>query len=152
MANTFTQIYLHAIFAVKYREAALLPTFREKVHAYLRAILREYGHIPVAVGGPDDHVHLLFSYNVNQPIPDLIRLLKANTSKMINANCYLLRKFEWQRGYAVFSCSNSKVMETVNYIQRQVEHHKSVSVQQELRAFLDLHGVEYDEKYLFEDI
>ncbi len=151
MANTFTQIYLHCIFAVKYRDAALLPTFRERVHAYLSATLKDYEHLPIAIGGTDDHVHLLFSYNVNHPIPDLIRILKTNTSKMINANCFLLRKFEWQRGYAVFSCTRSKIVETLRYIQNQVEHHKSQTAREELRAFLELHGIEYDERYLFED-
>ena len=148
MANTFTQIYLHLIFAVKNR-ASLIPALAEsRPHTYLGGVLKQHNHIALAVGGTDDHVHILFRYNVNQTIPDLVRDLKSSSSKFMTQHRLTPFKFEWQTGYAVFSYSNSQVEAVKRYVENQHIHHKGLSLKDEVKSILDKLGMEYDERYI----
>ena len=151
MANTFTQIYLHFIFAVKGREAILFPGARERVHSYIGGIIRDCDHIPIAIGGTENHVHILIAYNVNQAVPDLVREVKVSTTNFINNNHLIPFKFAWQRGYACFSYSNSHVDTVKQYIEHQEEHHKCMTLREETIRDLERRGIVFDEKYLFDD-
>ncbi len=152
MANTFISINLHLIFAVKNREALIPPQWQKRIHSYMGGILSQKGHIPLAIGGTDNHVHLFFSYKATQLLPDLVRELKINTSKLINENHIILFKFNWQAGYSCFSYSHSQIDKVKAYIQNQTLHHKGVSFIDELKTFLDRFDIGYDEQYIFDDI
>ena len=98
MSNTYTKIYLHIVFAVKDREALLPPLTQDRVHSYMATVLRDKGHFPVAIGGTENHVHILIDYNLSQPIPDMVRELKTSVTKFINSNHLIPFQFAWQRG------------------------------------------------------
>lgn len=152
MANTYTSIYIHLIFAVKNREAMLLATFRERLFQYMLKVVSAEGHTPVAIGGTASHIHLLIKYNINKPLPDLVRVLKASSSKFINENHFINFRFEWQRGYGAFSHSDKDLTAVAEYIRHQPEHHSRVTMNQELRILLERHGVDYDERYILYEV
>lgn len=151
MANTYSSIYIHLVFAVKYRDAKIIPLYRARIHQYMTRTVNALGHKAIIVGGTDNHVHILLRYNFNLSIPDLVRDLKIATTKFINQELLLSHKFEWQRGYGVFSHSYRELDDIINYIHRQPEHHKNMTLEQEIRTMLDRCGVEYNPRYLFED-
>lgn len=151
MANTFSQIYLHLIFAVKGRDTKLFPGIHQRVHAYMGGIVRDCGHIPIAIGGTDNHVHILIGYNINQLVPDLVKDVKVSTTNFINTNRLIPSKFAWQRGYACFSYSNSHVETVRQYVENQVEHHKGMTFREETIRDFERRGIVFDEKFIFED-
>lgn len=148
MANTYTKIYLHVVFAVKHRNALLPADHLQEVHAYLGGIFRRLGHIPIAIGGIEDHVHCLILYNKNQLIKDTMREVKASSSTHINHERYYPYKFEWQRGYSVFSISEPHVPAVIDYIEHQFEHHRNTTLEDEAKRLLEIHQIEYDIKYI----
>ena len=96
-----------------------------------------------------DHVHIFIGYKPSQPLPDLLRDIKANTSKFINEKKLLPEKFQWQEGYGVFSVSRSKMADLDNYIKNQKEHHRQRNYMEEYVAFLNKHGLKYDSRYVW---
>ncbi len=152
MANTFSSIYLHLVFAVKFRDGKIIPVYRERIYQYIKQILRHRGHIPVAIGGTDNHLHVLFSYNINESIPDLVREVKTETTKFINRELLLPSRFEWQRGYGVFSHSARELDQITNYIQHQPEHHLNMSFTDELKTMLRRFGIPFEDQYLPADV
>ncbi len=152
MANTYININLHIIFAVKNRESLIPPHWQGRIYSFLGGILSNKGHIPIAIGGTDNHVHIFFAYKPTDPLPDLVRDLKINTTKFINENRITPFRFNWQAGYACFSYSHSHIDKVTAYIQNQITHHKGVTFKEELVKFLEKFDVEYDERYILEDI
>lgn len=152
MANTYSSIYVHVVFAVKNRESMLLATFRERVYQYISKMLRAGGHLPVAIGGTENHIHILIRYNVSQPLPDLLRDIKAGSSRFINDNRFINFRFEWQRGYGAFSHSRKEVDAVAGYIRHQPEHYNSLTYAQEMIKLLDRYDIEYDERYVLYDV
>ena len=152
MANTYIRIYLHIIFAVKNRNALIAPQWRPRVHSYISESLRQRGHLPIAIGGTSDHVHLLISFSGKETLPELVRDIKTATTHFINDYRLSLFKFEWQKGYGCFSYSHSQINNVANYIMRQEEHHKCFSLRDEIKRVLDNFGIEYDEQYIFDDL
>ena len=151
MANTYSKIYLHVIFAVKGRESLLANDIQPRIFQYMRTVVSDMGHTMVAVGGIENHVHLLLQYHPSQPLPDLIKQLKTATTKLINANKLTVKKFAWQRGYACFSYSPSHVDAVRNYILNQKAHHKKIAFHDELIDTFIKFGVEFDESYIFDE-
>ena len=151
MASTLSKIYIHLIFAVKGRYSLIPLQWLPTVHAYMAATIRSLGHECVVVGGTENHVHILIEYNINKLLPDMIRDLKIATTKFINLKRFVVGRFQWQRGYAVLSYSKSAIPQLKEYIGYQFEHHKGVSLDEEVRKFLDRYEIEYDGQYLFED-
>ncbi len=151
MASTLSKIYIQLIFAVKGRYSLMPLQWLPTVHAYMAATVRSLGHECVVVGGTENHVHILIEYNINKLLPDLVRDLKIATTKFINLKRFVVGRFQWQRGYAALSYSKSAVPVVKEYICRQFEHHRGLSLEQEVRKFLDLYEIEYDGRYLFDD-
>lgn len=151
MANTYLQIYLHIVFAVKNREALIPPFQEETVYSYMAKVLQNLGHKPIIIGGTNNHVHILVAYNPNQLLPDMVKELKTSTTKFINTRLTSPFKFEWQRGYACLSYSHSMLPQVYRYIQNQKEHHKSQSVHDEIKLMLTAFNVDFDEKYIITD-
>ncbi len=152
MANTYSNIMLHLIFAVKHRDGKISIQFRDRLFQYIGGILRNIGQTPIAIGGIDDHVHIFFSYNMKMLIPDIVREIKSNSSLFINKTIVLPQKFEWQRGYGVFSHSNKEKDAITKYVSAQCEHHKNMTLNQEMTLMLERSNISFNPKYLFEEV
>lgn len=150
--GTFSQVYLHFIFAVKFRDGLLLKTFQDEVYRYIAGIVQNNGHKLISVGGMPDHIHILVGMKPNQSVADLVNKVKSNSSKFINEKRFLPVRFEWQRGYGVFSYSRSQLNQVVHYIQNQEAHHKKKSFRAEYVEFLEKFQVEFDERFLFNEL
>ena len=150
MANTYTQINIHCVFAVKGRENIITKIFRDDLHKYMSGILRNDNAYPLAVGGWKDHVHVFFELNPNLKIADIMRMLKATSSKWINDTKMVKGKFQWQEGYGAFSHSRSQRNDVINYIMKQEEHHGKKTFREEYLELLKKFEIEFKEEYLFE--
>ncbi|GAB3922399.1 IS200/IS605 family transposase [Mucilaginibacter myungsuensis] len=107
MPNTYTQIYLHFVFAVKYREAVIKPEWEDRLHRYITGIVQGNGHKLLAVNSASDHTHLLVGFDTRQTIADLMRLVKGDSAEFVNKEKLTIGKFQWQEGYGAFSHSRS---------------------------------------------
>lgn len=148
MPNTFSQIYIHLVFAVKLREFLIRPSFSEALEKYTTGIVKNKGAKLLAIKAMADHMHLFISIQPDTSISELVRDIKACSS------VYIKRKFNyplfsWQTGYGAFSYSKSQSRQVVRYILSQEEHHKNHSFKEEYMKILVDFGVDYDEKYLF---
>ena len=152
MANTYFKLYIHVIFAVKERVACIPPTAQGTIFSYIAGIINNLGHKALAVGGTDNHVHILFSYNPELKLSDTLRDIKAGSSKFINEQMFIRCRFEWQRGYAAFSCSQSQLDTAIRYIMHQPEHHKKMSLHDEICRFMERYEIDFDEKYILQEV
>lgn len=152
MANTYHQIYLQIVFAVKYRTALLEDSWRSKLFAFIGNLINENNAKTIIVNGVEDHVHCLITIKPTICISDLMKVVKAKSSKYINDNQLTQSKFSWQVGYGVFSYSQSQIDSVYKYINNQKEHHKKESFNKEYLNFLNKFNVQYHEKYIFEDL
>lgn len=152
MANTYTQIYLHVIFAVKGRDNLISPTWKEELYKYITGIVTNKNQKLIAINGMPNHVHLLIGLKPDIALSDLIRDVKANSSKFINDKQWVMGKFEWQAGFGGFSYSHSQLDVIINYIRNQEEHHKTKSFREEYLDFLKRYAIDYKTEYFFEDV
>ena len=150
MTNTYSQVNIHCVFAVKVRENLITNNFRDDLHRYMSGILKNDGVFPLAVGGWKDHIHVFFELKPDLKISDLMRMLKSTSSKWINDNRLVLGRFRWQEGYGAFSYSRSQRDNVINYIMRQEEHHKRRTFREEYFELLKKFEVEYKDEYVFE--
>ena len=149
MSHTFTNLLTHIIFSTKDRRPFITSEIKPRLDAYLGGIVRELNGYPLTINGTEDHAHLLVRLPPVLALAEALRVLKANSSKWVNETFASKRKFAWQIGYAGFSVSQSNVPAVVKYINNQEAHHRRVSFQDELRAYLKKHGIEYDERYIW---
>jgi len=152
MPNTYTQLYIHCIFAVKYREAVIQPEWEERLHKYITGIVQNNGHKLLTINSVSDHLHLFIGLNPNQSISEIMRLVKGDSSEFINKEKLTKRKFHWQDGYGAFSNSRSQIDAVVKYIINQKQHHLKKSFRDEYLEILKDYNIEYDEKYIFQDL
>lgn len=152
MANTYSQIYIHIVFAVKGRQNLIPERNREELQKYISGIIANQKQKLYAVYCMTDHVHLLVSLSPDVVISNLVRDIKANSSRFINEKGWVTGKFEWQQGYGAFSHSHSQTDAVVKYILNQQEHHAKRSFRDEYLDFLKRFNVQYDEHYVFEFI
>ncbi|MES2239962.1 MAG: IS200/IS605 family transposase [Bacteroidota bacterium] len=150
MANTYSQIYIQIVFAVKRRENLIAKENREELHKFITGIVSNREQKLLAIFAMPDHVHLLVGMKPNISISDLVRDIKAGSSKFINDSKWINGKFNWQEGYGAFSYSKSNIDTVVKYILNQEEHHKKNTFKNEYLEFLEKFEIEYDTKYLFE--
>jgi REP element-mobilizing transposase RayT len=136
---------VHCVFSTKERRRLITPALQERLLPYLGGIARAHKMKMLAVDGVEDHVHALLSIPATLPIAKAVQLLKDNSSKWIHETFPDQRLFGWQEGYGAFSIGVSGVDETIAYIRNQKEHHRSRSFKEELIAFLDKHGIEYED-------
>lgn len=152
MANTYTQLYIHIVFVVKYRKAVIRPEWEDRLHRYIIAIVQNNGHKVLAINSAFDHVHLFIGFNPKQGLSDLMRLVKGDSSEFINKNKLTLSKFLWQEGYGAFSHSHSQIDTVVKYILNQKEHHRKTSFNEEYLKMLNDYQVDFDRKYIFKEL
>jgi putative transposase len=149
VAHTYTNILIHALFSTKDREAWLSAEMRDEIFDYLGGTVNKLRGQSLIVNGVSDHVHLLFVQPAALSLADLMEKVKANSSGWIKRRWTHCGGFAWQTGYTAFSVSKSQVDRVSEYIAGQEEHHKKVSFQEEVLAFLKKQGIVYDPKYLF---
>lgn len=151
MANTYSQVHLHFIFAPKYRQASIRSDWETALYKYITGIVEARRHKMLAINGMSDHLHMLVGFRTTQSISDFMQDVKADSSQWINVNRFCGSRFEWQSGYGVFSYSKSQVPNVVRYIQKQKEHHRKLTFQEEYQLLLEKFEVEYDERYIFKE-
>ncbi len=150
MAHTFTHLLTHIVFSTKDRRPLLDAELKVRLFPYLGGIIRAHDSKALIINGPTDHVHILASLTAKHSLSDLMRELKADSSGWIHKNFSNLKLFAWQIGYGAFSVSHSNLAEVEKYIANQEEHHRKISFQEELVAFLKKHQIEYNERFLWE--
>lgn len=132
------------------RENIIPVKYKEELQKYTTGIVQNRKHKLLAINFMPDHVHILIGYNPSQSLPDLLRDIKANTSKFINEQKWLPGRFLWQQGYGAFSCGQSQVSYIINYINKQEEHHRQSTFKKEYLTLLEEFEIEYDSKYIFD--
>jgi REP element-mobilizing transposase RayT len=150
MANVYTKIYLQLVFTPQGRENVIPVRHKEELQKYTTGIIQNRKHKLLAINYMPDHVHIFIGYNPSQALPDLLRDIKANSSKFINEKKWMTGKFRWQEGYGAFSYSHSQIDNVIQYINRQDEHHKQIRFREEYQKYLEEFEVEYDPTYLFD--
>lgn len=150
MANTYTQLYVQVVFAVKFRQSLIHKDIRNELQKYITGIVSNQDHKLMAIYAMPDHCHILIGLNPKQSISDLVREIKANSSKWINEQRLTKGRFQWQEGYGAFTYGKSQVPTVVNYILKQEDHHRKTTFKEEYSKFLEKFEIAHDEKYLFE--
>jgi len=148
--QSLSQLYVHLAFSTKNREPLLPVPLRASMHAYLATVLNNSGSPAIRVGGTSDHIHALFRLSKNHSLADTVEEIKTSSSKWIKTQARALANFHWQSGYAGFSVSPAEVQKVAEYIINQETHHRVVSFQEEFRKLLESHGIEYDERYVWD--
>jgi putative transposase len=150
MANTYTQFYVHLVFAVKNRQSLIQKTWKDELEMYITGIVQNHKHKLLAIGSMPDHIHIFIGYNVNQLIPDLVEAIKKSSNLWINENKLSKFKFEWQRGYGAFTHSRAQLDTVVKYIHNQETHHKKKTFKEEYIEMLLKNDIDFNPEYLFE--
>jgi len=148
MSHTSGNILLHIIFSTRGRRPSIESDFRADLFAYLGGIMREINGTALIINGTTDHVHMLVRIRPAQSSAQIVRVVKANSSRWVHAKWD--PKFAWQTGYGVFSVSESNVAAVTKYIAEQEEHHRKHSFQEEFVAFLKKNNLAYDERYIWD--
>ncbi|MFH6992315.1 IS200/IS605 family transposase [Flavobacterium sp. FlaQc-48] len=152
MANTYTQIHIHFVFAVKFRQAIINKEWKEELYKYIAGIIKNNNHKLLAINGVSDHVHILIGIRPAQSISELMKNIKQDSSKWINKSNFLNFHFEWQEGYGAFSYSKSQLASVINYIENQELHHKKKTFREEYINFLEKFEIDYEEKFIFKEL
>lgn len=152
MPNTYTQIHIQFVFAVKFRKALIEDSYKQELYQYIIGIVQNYGHKMLAINGVSDHIHIFIGMRPTQSISDLMQDVKGSSSKWINEKKFLKVKFEWQEGYGAFSYSKSHVQNVIKYVYNQEKHHAKQTFKDEYLEFLKKFDIEYDERYIFKEL
>lgn len=150
MANTYTSLHYHIVFSTKRREPYIAQNIQDRVWAYIGGIARENNMTALAVGGMNDHAHVLLWTRPTQTVSKAVQLLKGGSSLWIHQTFPALKGFAWQDGYGAFAVCRAHTEVVVEYIRNQKEHHRKKTFQEEYLAFLKEYGIEYDERYLWD--
>ena len=150
MANTYTQLNMHVVFAVKGRENILPAKLRPELFKYISGILTNTNQYSLAVNGYKDHVHMFFEMSPDKSLSEIVRIVKSNSSKWINENKLISGKFSWQEGYGGFTYSRSQRDEVIKYIISKEEHHSQKTFREEYLSILKTFEIDFNESYIFE--
>jgi REP element-mobilizing transposase RayT len=150
MAHTYSKLLLHAVFSTKERRPFIQEAWHDRLYKYIFGIAEELDAHLIRAGGVADHVHLVLQVRPAHAPADLIRVIKANSSKWVHETFPDQQHFAWQSGYSVFTVSSSQLETVVAYADNQAEHHRQRTFKEELLGLLAPHGIEYDERYLWD--
>jgi len=149
MANTYTQIYIHTVFAVEGRQNLIKSEHNDELQKYIAGIVSGQKQKLIAINNMPDHLHLLIGLRPDAALSDLMRDIKAGSSKFINEQHWVAGKFSWQEGFGAFSHSRSQLGTVIRYLENQQKHHARRSFRDEYVELLEKYGVEYDQRYIF---
>lgn len=149
MATTCTCLLYHVVFSTKNRSPIIPDNLRPRLWEYFGGTARETGHNCIRAGGTADHVHLALRLSTTDDVATAVKMLKANTSKWINDNGFIVGRFSWQEGYGAFTFSPLELKTVCSYIDNQEEHHRTRTFQDEFRSFLKAYEIEFDERYIW---
>ncbi|MCP4274533.1 MAG: IS200/IS605 family transposase [Gammaproteobacteria bacterium] len=152
MANTYTQIHIQTVFAVRNRQCLINKNWEDDLYKYITGIIQNNDHKLLQINGMPDHIHIFFGMRPKQSLSDLMKKVKEDSSKWINKKGFLDDRFSWQAGYGGFSYAKSEVPQVIRYIQKQKEHHKKKTFPEEYLNFLKSFDIDYDERYLFKPV
>ena len=152
MANTYTQMYIQLVFAVQNRMSLIQYEWKDELYKYITGIVQNNKHKLIAINGMPNHLHVFVGYKPLQLIPDLLQDIKGSSSGWINSRHLVKGRFSWQEGYGSFSYSHSHIDNVVKYILNQEQHHKKRTFREEYTDLLNKFNVDYDEKYILQDI
>jgi putative transposase len=152
MPNTFSQIYLQFVFAVKHRESLIAKEHKEELHQYITGLVTNRKAKMLAVHCMPDHLHLFVGFKPVTSISDFVKEIKVESNEFINSKKWVKGKFSWQEGYGVFSYSHSHIDNVIQYVMNQEVHHQKKTFRQEYDAMLRKFEIQYEEKYSFEFI
>ena len=150
MPNTYTQLYIQLVFAVKYRQALIHSSWKHELYRYITGIVQNKGSKMLSINGMPDHIHIFIGYNPKVLIPDLVKDIKLASNEWINTNHPLSAKFAWQEGYGAFSYIRSQIHDVCTYIENQELHHAKKTFKEEYISFLKAFEINYEDKYLFD--
>jgi len=148
MSHTYSCSLFHCVFSTKNRRRVILPEIQPRLGEYIGGIARKHGMKALAVGGMEDHVHILLSLPSSIPLAKAMRELKSASSRWMRETV-TIRGFQWQEGYGAFSIGQAQTAATIAYIGQQHEHHRNRDFQAEFIAFLKKHRVQYDPRYVW---
>lgn len=151
MANTLVKMNVHIVFHVKSTGIKMRTEDLGRIFSYVGGIINGIGGIPMEVGGVENHIHILATLPKIMSLSDFVRVIKTDSSRWIKKIDSYYSRFSWQEGYGAFSVSSTVVDKTANYIRNQARHHKRKTFREEYKLFLDAYGIEYDERYAFDD-
>ena len=150
MANTYTQIYIHIVYAVKHRDMLISPSWKERLHKYITGIVQNQDHKLIAINSMPDHMHIFIGMKPDASLSGLVRDIKRDSTNFINQEIKTHRRFAWQEGFGAFSYSHSQIDSVVKYILNQEEHHRRKTFKEEYEAMLKEFAVEYDNRFVFD--
>ena len=150
MSQSLVKNLIHLVYSTKHRRAWIPVAHRDSLFTYQAGIFKEWESPALIIGGIEDHVHALFSLSKNHPLKKIVEEVKKGSSKWMKTEGPRLAEFSWQAGYAAFSVSQSSVDDVTRYIKKKEEHHRKMTFQDELRALFQRHGVEFDERYVWD--
>jgi len=148
--STYTQIYIHIVFAVKGRQSILHPEWEEQLYRYITGIVQNKEQKMLVINGTSNHIHFLIGMKPTCCLSDLVREIKKSSNEFIKEHNLTKFKFNWQEGFGAFSYSHSQLDDVIGYIQKQKEHHRKKTFKEEYIELLKQYKIYYDEKYLFE--
>jgi len=151
MANTYTQLYFHVVFAVKGRSNLISVNWKDELYKYITGIVANKHQKLMIINGMPNHIHLLIGTKPNCNLSDLVRDIKTNSSKWINEKRFVNGKFEWQTGFGAFTLGQSQTPRIIDYIKNQEEHHKKQTFKEEYMSFLETYKIDFKSKYIFTD-
>ncbi len=152
MANTYTQIHLHLVFAVQNRRSLINEDWEDDLYKYITGIVQKNNHKMIIINGMPDHLHIAIGMRPTQSLSDLMQDIKGSSSKWINENKLSKGKFIWQEGYGAFSYNKSLLPKLIEYIKKQKEHHRKKSFLEEYIEFLKAFEIDYNERYIFKEL
>ncbi len=152
MANTYHQIHLQLVFAVKYRHAIIENSWKSQLQGVIGNLIKENNCKPLIVNGVEDHIHCLVGLRPAISVSDLLKSIKAKSSKYVNDHALTSHRFEWQDGYGAFSYSHKNIDAVFKYIQKQEEHHKTKTFKEEYLDLLKEFEIAFDEQYIFQEL
>ena len=152
MANTFSQIYLQFVFAVKDRFSLIPKNNKEELHKYITSLIQARGAKLLAINCMPDHIHIFIGFKPTILISDFVKEIKVQSNEFINSKDWIRGRFQWQEGYGVFSYSQSHIDSVINYIQNQENHHQKKTFKQEYITLLEKFEIPFEERYLFDFI
>ena len=151
MAQSLSKQFIHIIYHIKNNSPQIRKQEEKELYTYIGSIIKDNESIPIIINGISDHIHILLVLSKNVYLAKIIEEIKKHSSRWIKTKSQHYSDFSWQGGYGGFSISPSLHDKTKKYIENQKEHHKTMSFKEEYLLFLKEYGIEYNEKYLWND-